>query len=85
VCLGYKAASSEWRPFIFNISGAELTRPTYEQTYLPTNGDPLVAEFIEKDWQGFYKDHTSGWLHVLAVRDPLERLLSGYMNKGARP
>jgi hypothetical protein len=82
VCLSYKSAFSGWRAFIHNISGTgQPAAPTFRPTYLPSREDPAAAEFLGRDWQGFYKDNSSGWLHVLAVRDPLERLLSGYMNK----
>jgi hypothetical protein len=84
VCLSYKSAFKSWRPWIHNISGTEMPKnSTYRPTYVPSRKDPAVAEFLGRDWQGFYTDSSSGWLHVLAVRDPLERLLSGYMNKCA--
>lgn len=84
VCISNKAAFKNWRPFIHNISGTMVPRKiTYRPTYVPSEQNCAAAEFIGRDWQGFYTKHSSGWLHVLAVRDPLERLLSGYMNKCA--
>jgi hypothetical protein len=84
VCMSNKAAFKNFRPFIHNISGTQVPkRLTYLPTYVPSKRSPAAAEFLGRDWQGFYTSHSSGWLHVLAVRDPLERLLSGYMNKCA--
>jgi hypothetical protein len=53
VCMSYKSAFMQWRPFTYNISGIEMSKPTYVPTYLPSEVQPVVAEFIEKEWNGF--------------------------------
>jgi len=86
VCFSLKAGMSTWPRFIWNMSGLEHQRgdATKRHGRVPhTPGTPdAVSSFLTNDWKPFYDNYTAeeGWTHVLAVRDPLERLLSSYLS-----
>jgi hypothetical protein len=87
VCFSLKAGLSQWPGFIWNVSGLGPFPGWSHRSEPHTPGKPdAVNSFIGKAWKPFYDKHTAeeGWTHVLAVRDPLERLLSSYLYWCAR-
>lgn len=101
VCVGFKAAYSEWRGLVHALAHPSVSlrgdvvvdargRPFRQHMEYSGGFEPrlkkrvgsggFMGDHLHNGWAEFYAS-TPEWHHVLAVRDPLERLYSGYLDK----
>jgi hypothetical protein len=81
VCACEKAGSTTWKQIVYEISyGAPGMRNARQ--IMDSNGDVTADNYV-KNATAFINSHNgeNAWYNVALIRDPLERLLAGYLDK----
>lgn len=80
-CVSFKGGMSAWREFLLDLEG-ERNRDERHKWLLAGDG-PEVR--LVRDYHSFYSSvATPGWYHMRVIRDPVERLVSGYLDRCVR-
>ena len=81
VCVSFKGGMSAWRDFLLDLEG-QHNRDKRSHWLLSRHGKE--ARLVE-DYRSFYASTaTHGWFHMRFVRNPVERLVSGYLDRCMR-
>ena len=80
-CVPPKCGTTSWIEALQDISGiesAEVTHKRFITDWYDRNGLRTLSLNASL---GFVRNHRRGWSHIIVIRDPLERLLSGYLER----
>lgn len=96
ICVAFKAAYLEMRELTYEISNVPINKTVREQIptivlrdgntmfkiprQLPAEPIYVIGDLFGHIWQRVYHDLPT-FTHLLVVRDPLERLLSAYLDR----
>mmetsp|Transcript_970 Transcript_970/g.1644 ORF Transcript_970/g.1644 Transcript_970/m.1644 type:complete len:304 (+) Transcript_970:182-1093(+) len=94
VCVSLKAAYSQWRILFYLFAGLSEREMAHDyavhwawnEDMRTWNGSSGVCDHCGGNWSAFYNwsRKSQDWVHIHTIRDPFERLISGYLDKCVR-